>query len=176
MKVGGPLIRTLPPVSVPAAVFLPALSRMAVSLVLAVVMFSLTVRSPLKVSMRMSPLAVMPVGLTDPMVSAPAFTKPRLPSLVVLSPPASVPTLLPVLVSVKLPVPCNPKPVAVMAADWVTAPVACKLMLLIEVRDPLTAMLLPNSVIGPAMLVAEPMVICPVLLACPIVKPVIPDE
>ena len=68
------MIRTLPPVAVPAAVLLPAFSRMAVALVLAVEMFELTVRSPLKVSTRMSPVAVMPVGLTDPMVSAPAFT------------------------------------------------------------------------------------------------------
>ena len=41
---------------------------------LVVLTFWAIVTSPLKVSMRTSPVAVMPVGLTMPIVKAPAFT------------------------------------------------------------------------------------------------------
>ena len=73
-----PVMRMLPPVAVPAAVFFPALSSTALAVVLVVVTFSAIVKSPLSVSMRTSPVAVIPVGLTVPMVKALLFTKVKL--------------------------------------------------------------------------------------------------
>ncbi len=72
--VGEPEMMRLPPVAVPAAVLLPAFSNTASAVVLVVVTLSAIVKSPLSVSMRTSPVAVMPVGLTVPIVNAPAFT------------------------------------------------------------------------------------------------------
>ena len=74
VMVGAPLIRMLPPVALPAAVLLPAFSNTAVAVVLVVLTFSDTVKSPVRVSMRTSPVALMPVGFTAPMFKAPAFT------------------------------------------------------------------------------------------------------
>ena len=71
---GEPEMMMLPPVAVPAAVLLPALSNTALAVVLVVVTFWAIVKSPLSVSMRTSPVAVMPVGFTVPTVNAPAFT------------------------------------------------------------------------------------------------------
>ena len=55
------------------------------------------------------------------------------------------------------------KPVAVMLMLPVLALVVARLLLRVTLP--------PNSVIGPAMLVDAPMVMFPVLLACPIVNP-----
>ena len=74
VMVGVPVMRMLPPVAVPATVLLPAFNNTALAVVLVVVTFSAIVKSPLSVSMRTSPVAVIPVGLTVPMVKAPAFT------------------------------------------------------------------------------------------------------
>ena len=134
VMVGEPLMRMFPPVAVPAAVFLPAFNITASSDVLVVSMAAASVKLPDSVSTRTVPVLVMPVGLTVPMVNAPLFTTFTLPSLVALLPPARVVMLLLVLVSVKLPVPCRPKPAALIAPDapWVTLPVACRLTLLPE--------------------------------------------
>ena len=63
-----------PPAPVPGEALRPALSAIALLPVLVVVMDSSMVRLPDWVEIETVPLAVMPIGLTDPMVSAPAFT------------------------------------------------------------------------------------------------------
>jgi hypothetical protein len=69
--VGAPLISRFPPVAVPAAVAFPALRISAEVPVLVVAIFWATVKSPLKVSMRTGPVALMPVvAPTVPMVNA----------------------------------------------------------------------------------------------------------
>ena len=68
--VGDPLTMMFPPVLVPAAVSTPALRITAVALLLVVSMFSLNVKSPDAVLMNTSPDDQMPVGFTEPMVSA----------------------------------------------------------------------------------------------------------
>jgi hypothetical protein len=70
VMVGDPLTMMLPPVLVPAALLTPALRVTAVADVLSVLMLSLKVRSPLEVSMTTSPDDQIPVGLTEPMVTA----------------------------------------------------------------------------------------------------------
>ena len=68
-------MRMLPPVVVPAAALLPAFSSIAVEVALVVATFCATVISPLSVSTRTSPLALMPVvEATVSMRKAPAFT------------------------------------------------------------------------------------------------------
>ena len=74
VMVGVPAMMMLPPVAVPAKVVLPAFNKTALEVVLVVVTFWAIVKSPLRVSMRTSPVAVMPVGFTVPIVIAPAFT------------------------------------------------------------------------------------------------------
>ena len=130
---------------------------------------------PASVSMRISPVAVIPSGLTLPMVSPPlASTKLRLPSLVVLLPPARVVTLFDALVRVKVPVPCRPRPLAVRAAVCVTAPVACRLILLaVAVSGALIARLPPYTVTGPLIVVALPNVTFDVFVDLPITSPVL---
>ena len=123
-----PVNKISPPDAVPAAALEPAFKVNAAVPVFALLMFDETVISPDKVLNVTAPVAVIPVAVpTVPTVNAPAFTNPRLPSKVLLLPPPNVEILLPVLVSVNVPVPCKPRPAAVMAAVWVTAPVACKL-------------------------------------------------
>ena len=75
---------------------------------------------------------------TVPMVNPPLTSvKLNAPSLEILSPPAKVTTLLLVLFSVKVPVLCNPRLFARSAAVWVTAPEACKLIVLfVAVKAP----------------------------------------
>ena len=68
------------------------------------------------------PLFVPTVPMVNPPLTSVKLNKP---SLVVLSPPAKVPTLLLVLFRVKEPVPCKPRLLATMGCVWVTAPVAC---------------------------------------------------
>ena len=79
------------------------------------------------------------------MVNPPlASVKLNEPSLVALSPPAKVPTLLLVLFRVKVPVPCNPRLLATMGCVWVTAPEACRLIvLLVAVKAPPMVMAAP---------------------------------
>ena len=91
--------------------------------------------------------------------------------MVELLPPASVLTLLPVLVSVKVPVPCRPKPEAVIAADCVMPLLACRLVSPLEVSKPLTTILPPYTVISPATEVFDPMMMSPALPTFPKVKP-----
>ena len=75
VMLGGPVMRMLPPVVVPAAALLPALSSIAVEVALVVATFCATVISPLSVSTRTSPLALIPVvAPTVSTESAPAFT------------------------------------------------------------------------------------------------------
>ena len=55
-----------------------------------------------------------------------------------------VTTLLLVLSKVNVPVPCKPRPLAVIAAVWLTVPLACRLILLsVAVSGPLMASELP---------------------------------
>ena len=70
MIVGDPLTTMFPPVLVPAAVSTPALRMTAEVLVLVVLMSWLKVRSPDAVLIDTSPLDQIPVGFTDPIVSA----------------------------------------------------------------------------------------------------------
>ena len=161
-----------PPVDVPAAAFIPATNTTETSLVLVETILCDTVKSPVSVSIRMSPEAVIPDGFTDPMVSTPALTNDKLPSLVVLSPPASVSIEFDEFVSVNVPVPCKPRPDAVSAAVCVTAPVACKLMVLfVAVSAALIARSPPWIVTGPAIVVKPARVISAVLVDLPMVRP-----
>ena len=141
VMVGGPVINTLPPVVIPVAALIPALSHTAVAVALVVLMFWFNAKSPDIVSTNTVPVLVRPETLpTVSTANAPALVYDTLPSLVVASPPAKVPTLLLVLFNVNEPVPCSPKPDAVMAAVCVTAPVAYKsTVLLVAVSAPLTA-------------------------------------
>ena len=171
----------LPPVGVPAELLLPALSTIAPAYPAAVLVLddvvtgSVSWISPASVSIRISPVAVIPSGLTLPMVSPPlASTKLRLPSRLVASPPARVVILFDAFVSVKVPVPCRPSPLAVRAAVWVTAPVACRLILLaVAVRAALIPMLPPYTVTGPLIVAALPKVTLAVLVVLPIKSPVL---
>ena len=179
VMVGEPLMMMLPPVDVPAAVFLPAFKITASADVLVVLMDCASVKLPDSVSTRTVPVLVMPVGLTVPMVNAPLLMTFTLPSLVVLLPPANVVMLLLVLVSVKLPVPFKPKPAAEIAADCVTLPVANRLTLLVvAVNAPLIRRSPPYKLTDPAMLVVELMVMLASLVPSaavallPIVRPV----
>ena len=121
-----------PPVSEPIETLFPALIIIAFEVVFDVEIFWAMVRSPARVSTSTVPLECTPLFVpTVPMVNPPlASVKLNEPSLVLLSPPARVITLLPVLFSVKVPVPCKPRLLAIMAAVWVTAPEACRLIVL----------------------------------------------
>ena len=131
-------------------------------------MSSLMVRSPLRVSISTLPVDQTPVGLTLPTVRAPALVRDKLPRRAVSLPPAKVVTLLPALLRANVPPPCKPKPVVVMAADCVTAPVACRLMLpLLVDRAPSMATAAPYTLMGPATVKARPMVTLAVLVAFP---------
>ena len=91
----------LPPVEVPAAASLPALSVMALVPVLLVATAPDRVRSPLRVARLTVPLELMPSVLpTVPMVRAPLVVKLMLPEP---AEAASVPTLLLTLSRVTLP-------------------------------------------------------------------------
>ena len=128
-----------PPVSEPIEALFPALIMIAFEVVFDVEIFWAMVRSPARVSTSTVPLECTPLFVpTVPMVNPPlASVKLNEPSLVLLSPPARVATLLLVLFSVKVPVLCNPRLLAMMAAVWVTAPVAYRLIsLLVAVRAP----------------------------------------
>jgi hypothetical protein len=129
VRVDVPITKIFPPVAVPIAVDLPAFRVIAFVVVFAVDTFASKVRSPVRVSTKTVPVAVMPVfEPTVPIVSPPeASVMLKEPNLMVLSPPASVPIALLLLFSVKVPVPLRFNPVAVNAAVWVTAPVASKL-------------------------------------------------
>ena len=71
LSVGVPEISKLPPEAVPGAVLLPALSNMALLVVLVELMLPAKVRSPVKVETLTAPVAPMPeVAPTVPMVSA----------------------------------------------------------------------------------------------------------
>ena len=153
---------------VPAAVLLPALSTMAPADPVAVVVFevvligSVRLMSPLSVSTNTLPVAYSPLAApTVPMVNPPlASVKLKEPIREPDVPPASVPTALLVLVSVKLPAPANARLVAVIAPVWVTAVDAVRLIVeLVAVVAALMAMVPPVAVIGPAIVVAVPKVI-----------------
>lgn len=155
VRVGVPVIKMLPPVVVPTAAFLPALINTAETVALVVLIPWVNVKSPDKVSTSNVPVPVMPLvvnnGLvTVPTVNAPALVNEKLLSLVAASPPAKVSTLLLVLFNVNVPVPCRPKPDAVMGAVCVTAPVAYMSMkLFVAVSAPLMANAPPYISIGP---------------------------
>jgi hypothetical protein len=117
VMVGVPLTLMLPPVLVPAAVLTPALSVTAEDDVLVVLMLSLNVRSPLAVSINTSPDDQMPVGFTDPMVTALLSRYEIDEALAEEVPAAMVLTLLDVLVNVNVPVPIMARPLPVIAAD-----------------------------------------------------------
>ena len=129
---GEPEILISPPVRAPMAALLPAFKMIALDVALEVETFWAILRSPLRVSTNTVPLEYMPLFVpTVPMVNPPLTSvKLNEPSLVPLSPPASVVTLLLVLFRVIAPVPCKPRLLAEMAAVCVTAPVACILIVL----------------------------------------------
>ena len=124
--VGEPEILISPPVREPITALFPALIVIAFAVVFVDEIFWAMDKSPARVSTNTVPLECMPLFVpTVPMVNPPlASVKLNEPSLALLSPPASVATLLLVLFSVKVPVPCKPRLLAMMAAVWVTAPVA----------------------------------------------------
>jgi hypothetical protein len=124
--VGVPLTTMLPPVLVPALLLTPALSVTAVLDVLVVLMLSLKVRSPVVVSIKTSPDDQIPVGLTDPIVTA-LLSRYEIDEALADDVPAAILlTLLEVFVSVNVPVPFMARPLPVIAADnaCVTWPVA----------------------------------------------------
>ena len=125
-----PLLATmLPPLAVPAAAALPALSTMALA-PLAVVLTSLArVRSPLVVLSCSAPVPARPATpSTVPTVKAPACCSVRLPTS-----PATVPTALPLPARLKAPPPCRLRLPACTpaAACSVTAPAVFSVTLLL---------------------------------------------
>ena len=156
------------------ATLFPALIVIALEELLVVFTDSFNEIFPVKVSTEMVPEAKMPLLVpTVPMVNPPlASVKLKEPSLVPLSPPAIVATLLLVLFKVKVPVPCKPREVADNAAVCVTAPVACKFIaLLVEVNAALIAKAPPKIEMGPAMDVAVLMVTFEVFVSTTGVEP-----
>ena len=173
VMVGNPLTMMFPPVLVPAAVSTPALRMTALALVLVVLMLSLNVKSPDVVLMNTSPDDQIPLGFTEPMVSAfvsryttDAARDDGLPA-------ASVVTLFDVLLRVNVPVPMSANPLPVTAAACVTAPVALsETLLLVAVRAAPIAMSSAYITTGPVIVALVANVRSAVLPDLPSVKPV----
>ena len=171
--VGEPLTMMFPSVLVPAMALRPAFKVTAVEVALVVLMLSLKVRSPVAVSIKTSPDDQIPVGLTEPMVTALLSRYEIEAALADDVPAAIVLTLLEVFVSVNDPVPIMARPLPVIAADCVTAPVAFSdTSLDAAVTAALIAMARACTVIGPLMDATVATVTSAALPDLPSVKPV----
>ena len=173
---GDPETIIFPPIASPILLDCPALIVTALVVVLSVFMLLASVISPFNVATAMVPEAVIPVLVNAPIVKPPlASTSERLPSFEDDEPPERVAILLEVLVSVYVPVPFRSNPLAVRAADCVTATAAYKLMLLlVAVKAELMVMLLPYMFTGPAIEMALSCIMSAILPAFPMVNPPIP--
>jgi len=173
VMVGDPLTIMFPPVLVPAAVSTPALRTTALALVLVVLMLSLNVKSPDVVVMNTSPDDQIPLGFTEPMVSAFVSRYTTDAARDDALPAASVVTLFEVLLRVNVPVPMSANPLPVTAAVCVTAPMALsETLLLVAVRAAPIAMSSAYITTGPVIVALVANVRSAVLPDLPSVKPV----